>query len=317
MHFNQIHKTLAAIFLGLCFGLILKSFCHADLNLWLQENIFHSVHDMFMHALSMMVPPMIFFSVITGITSMENFVSFGRVIGKFFAISISKVFLMAILGMIFSAIFFSDGLPEALSAIKSDGNEIQQLNFSLRDIIVGIIPSNVIEPFRSGKILQVLFMACFFGVIINKAGDRAHYVKDLIVFMNKFCLDVVNVVIKFMPLMIFFSMADMIIHLGLDVVFSLGKIIFGAAIAAAITLIINGILIGIFGKVSPMIFWKKNSVQHFAFYYDKFKRLFAVYTEILFGKARNRSEIGYVRNSNRNSIQQKQSQLFFWRLWRC
>ncbi len=35
MHFNQIHKTLAAIFLGVCFGLLLKSFCPAEINLWL------------------------------------------------------------------------------------------------------------------------------------------------------------------------------------------------------------------------------------------------------------------------------------------
>ena len=61
------------------------------------------------------------------------------------------------------------------------------------------------------------------GVIINQAGDRAYYVKDLISFLNDFCLDVVNVVVKFMTPMIFFSMAYIIICLWLDIVFSLGK----------------------------------------------------------------------------------------------
>ncbi len=257
MNLNQTQKILASILLGVCFGMILKSFCPEEINLWLQANIFDSVRDMFMPALSMMVPPMIFFSVMTGITGMENSTSLGRIVGKFFAISMSTLLIMAIIGAIFSLIFFSNGLTETLSAITDEYNEIRPVNFSLRDMIVGIIPSDVIEPFRAGKILQVLFMACFFSVIINKADERAHYVKDLIIFMNKFCVDILNVIVKFMPLMILFSMAYMIIHLGLDIMFSLVKIIFGALIGALLTIIVNGILIGVFGNVSPIIFWKK------------------------------------------------------------
>ena len=56
---------------------------------------------------------------------------------------------MAILGVIFSEIFFIDGLTEALSAIKDDGNEIQSANFSLLDNIVGIITGNIVELFNS------------------------------------------------------------------------------------------------------------------------------------------------------------------------
>ncbi len=204
----------------------------------------------------MIVPPMIFFSVMTGITGMDNSTDLGRISGKFFAISMAKLFIIVILGALISEIFFNNGLSEALSAIKTDGNEIQPANFSLRDVIVGIIPSDVIEPFRSGKILQVLFMACFFGVIINKSGDRAYYVKDLISFLNDFCLDVVNVVVKFIPPVIFFSMSDMIMNLGLDIVISLGKIILGGAIGVIVIIIVDGLLIGLFVS-SPLTFWRK------------------------------------------------------------
>lgn len=61
----------------------------------------------------------------------------------------SKFLIMAILGVIFSEIFFIDGLTEALSAIKDDGNEIQSANFSLLDNIVGIITGNIVELFNS------------------------------------------------------------------------------------------------------------------------------------------------------------------------
>lgn len=253
---KQNFLTFACLFGGIFFGIFLKNFCGEDFNFFIEENILKSVREMFINGLSMMVAPLIFFSVISGITNIKDPNEVGRIGSKLVFISIAKGFVMVLLGVFFALILFENGIPELVSLISNSQN-FEPANFSLREMIVGIVPNNLVAPFAKGNILEVLFLACFFGIVINRSGERAHYVKELIIFFNQFCIDAMNIIIKLTPIVVFASMAAVTLTLGTDLFLLLFKIIFGAAFGAVITIFINGIAAGIVGKFSPIKFIKK------------------------------------------------------------
>ncbi len=97
-------------------------------------------------------------------------------------------------------------------------------------MITGIIPANLIQPFATGNVLQMLFLACFFGIIVNRAGERANVVKELIEFFNFFFMDVMSVVVKFIPFVVFISMVQLMLTIGMDALLSLGIVIVANAL---------------------------------------------------------------------------------------
>ncbi len=130
-------------------------------------------------------------------------------------------------------------------------------DFSLRDMLVGVIPKSFLTPFVSGSILQVLFLACFLGVMINRAGDRAMMAKEAIEFLNRLCMDMIGVVVQFIPLLVFASMAHLMISTGLDALLPLGKVLLGAVLGLALVFLVCAAFAAVFGGASPVSFLQK------------------------------------------------------------
>ena len=78
---KAIYMTLVGIILGVLIGVALKTTCSAETVLWIENNITSPVGTLFMNAMMMMAPPVVFFSIINGLTSMSETVDIGK-IGK-------------------------------------------------------------------------------------------------------------------------------------------------------------------------------------------------------------------------------------------
>lgn len=108
-----------------------------------------------------------------------------------------------------------------------------------------------------GSILQVLFLACFVGVMINRAGDRAMPIKEAIEFLNRLCMDMIDVVVQFIPLLVFASMAHLMLSTGLDALLPLGKVLIGDVIGLGLVFLICAAFVAAFGGKPPIPFLKK------------------------------------------------------------
>ncbi len=253
---KQTGKVFAALALGIVSGLLMKACLNEATIRWIDRMIFGSAQELFMNALLMMVAPMVFFAVLSGITGISDTADVGRLGGRLIGFSLVKLLVTSAIGIAAGALLFPDAAPELLSTIPEGG---ETPDFSLRDMLVGIIPRSMLTPFVSGSILQVLFLACFLGVMINRAGDRALMAKDAIEFLNRLCMDMIDVVVQFIPLLVFASMADLMLTTGLDALLPLGRVLIGDIVGVVLVFLVCAAFAMAFGGASPVSFLRKLS----------------------------------------------------------
>lgn len=248
---------LSAAVLGCVLGYLAQVFLDTQTMVFLETNFLTPVRKFILNVLMMLVAPLIFFSVVAGFSNMSDAADLVRFGGKLSILSMAKM-------AVFVAFFLAVGawcgpLPEgSLSMLESaDASDVQPASFSIVDVLVGISPGNIVSPFLSNNLLQVLFMACFFGTLLAKAGDRAAGIRENIDFFNRFFLDAIDVVRPFLPLLVGVSMMQMLMRIDPAMLISYGKLFVVAAMVFPISILLSALLVMVVGRLSPIPYIKK------------------------------------------------------------
>ena len=135
--------------------------------------------DGFIKLVKMIITPVIFLTVVTGIAGMADLKAFGRVGAKAMAYFLTFSTLALAIGLLVGNIAQPGaGLnvdPAKLDASKVSGYVQSAHEQTITDFVLHIIPDTAISAFTSGQILQVLFIAILFGValaLIGQAGEK-------------------------------------------------------------------------------------------------------------------------------------------------
>jgi len=130
--------------------------------------------DAFIKIVKMIIAPVIFLTVVTGIASMTNMSRVGRVTGKAMLYFLTFSTLALIVGMIVANIIQpGKGLnidPTTLDNNKVAGYVEKAHDATLTDFFMNIIPKTLVSPLAEGSILQVLFVAVLFGIALRLYG---------------------------------------------------------------------------------------------------------------------------------------------------
>ena len=169
------------------------------------------VGDAFIKAVKMVIAPVIFLTIVTGIAGMRDIASVGRVAGKAFAYFLFFSTLALVVGMIIANVVRPGaGLnidPATLDASKVSEYAEKAHDSTLTGFLTGIIPDSFLSAFVSGNILQVLFVAILFGVALALIGDRGARVLDLLEDVSTAVFKLVAIVMKAAPVGAFGAMA--------------------------------------------------------------------------------------------------------------
>ena len=252
---KQIYYTLFGMFAGTVFGLILASIDAPELISFFDSTLAKSCRTMFLNALNMMIAPVIFFSVISGVTSITNAAEVGRIGGKLMGIYVVTTLFASALSVGIGYMLFSGEVAQIGTVENSQ--EVQSQSISIMSMIVGLIPKNLINPIVNGEMLQIIFVAIFFGICINGLGAKVKILNDIIDSMNSFCLNAIRMIVKVIPVIAFFAMMSLILHVGLDSVFLLGKLILGQLGGSLLMVGVYASILAVLGKISPMPFLRK------------------------------------------------------------
>lgn len=140
--------------------------------------------DGFIKLVKMIIAPVIFLTVVTGIAGMKELGSVGRVAGKAFAYFLVVSTLALIVGLVVAnAVQPGRGMhiaPESLDSAAIAGYAHQAEEASLTGFLLDIIPTTMVSALTDGSILQVLFVAILFGVSLSLVGAHAAPVLDLL-----------------------------------------------------------------------------------------------------------------------------------------
>ena len=163
-------------------------------------SVFDIVGNLFINALKLIVVPLVASSMITGIARIAGDESFGRLGLKTFGFYISTSLLAILIGL-----FFVNIIQPGLSHVVSEGMEISnhaalQTSGGILDVVMSIIPSNIVEVFQ-GQMLGLIFFSLLFGYAISKIDS--HPSSILLGFWHgifQAMLKITHIIMKFLPL---------------------------------------------------------------------------------------------------------------------
>ena len=184
--------------------------------------------DGFIKLIKMIIAPIIFCTVVSGIAGMEDMKKVGRVGGKallYFEVvsSLALVIGLTIVTLVQpGAGFNADVTKLDTKAIASYTTGAKSL--STTDFVMNIIPNSVVDAFAKGDILQVLFFALLFGFALSAFGAKGKPVARFIDQVSHVLFGIVGIIMKAAPIGAFGAMAFTIGKFGLGSLSRLGML---------------------------------------------------------------------------------------------
>lgn len=243
-------KILIGLFLGMLFGVILSKMPGSYIkDTVLLGGIINVIGNGFTKAIKMMVVPLVFVSLVCGVSAMEDIKKLGRIgfktMGFYLMTTAVAICISLALGVL-----LKPGAGLDLGTVASQSTTIAK-NQSLSEIILNMIPSNPIEAFAKGEMLQIIFFAMLTGVSISLVGEKAKPLKKLFECANEVCMKMVSVIMMFAPFGVFALITNTFSTVGADAIGSLVKYILVVLLGLLLhVVVVYGGSLKVFTKVS-------------------------------------------------------------------
>ncbi|MGO4283370.1 dicarboxylate/amino acid:cation symporter [Bosea sp. UNC402CLCol] len=198
--------------------------------------------DAFIKLVKMIIAPVIFLTVSTGIAGMTDMQKVGRVAGKAMIYFLVFSTLALIVGLIVGNLI-QPGTGLHISPASLDAKAVQSYAAKAHDSsVVGflqnIIPDTIVGAFASGDILQVLFFSVLFGLALSMVGERGKPVLDFLQALTSPIFKLVAILMKAAPIGAFGAMAFTIGRYGIGSVANLAMLILTFYLTAAIFILV-------------------------------------------------------------------------------
>ncbi len=231
-------QVLAAILIGGVIGHVWPTFGES----------LKPLGDAFIKLVKMVIAPVIFLTIVTGIAGMRDLGGVGRVAGKAFAYFLVFSTLALIVGLVVANLVQPGrGLnidpasldPGAVAQYAGKAHETTVVGF-----LTGIIPDTFVGAFAGGNILQVLFVSILFGVTLVLTGDAGRPVTSFLEAVSAAFFRLVALVMKAAPIGAFGAFAFTIGKYGIGAIANLAALVATFYLTAAV------FVIGILGIVA-------------------------------------------------------------------
>lgn len=229
-------QVLIGIILGIIVGLLFPAFFQTG----------KIISDVFISLIKMVIAPIIFFTVVLGITGAGNMKKVGRVGGKgilyFEIVSTIALLIGLVVGTFIKpgkGVVLVNTNNEKVAVYVDQGKEMNWVDF-----FTHIVPDNIIGAFAKGDIIQILFFSIFFavGLMMIKKGNEG--IINTFGVINKALFNILHIVMKLSPIGAFGGMAYTMGKFGIGSLLILGKFMltFYITVIIFIFLILNGIM---------------------------------------------------------------------------
>lgn len=209
-------QVLTAIVIGIALGFFMPKIGEA----------MKPLGDGFIKLIKMVIAPIVFCTVVSGITGMQDMKKVGRVGAKTLLYFEIVSTLALIIGLTVISIL-QPGVGFNADISKLDTKALETFttgakSLSTTDFFMNIIPASVVDAFAKGDILQVLFFALLFGFSLSLFGEKGKFVKDLIDQLSHVMFGIVGFIMKLAPIGAFGAMAFTIGKFGVGSLPKLG-----------------------------------------------------------------------------------------------
>jgi len=232
---NLTFQVIIAIIIGINVGIFFPGFAPTA----------KLISQGFINLISMLIAPIIFFTIVLGIAHMGDMKKVGRVGGKallYFEI-VSTVAIA--IGLVVANVLKPGAgmITKASDATKIVGYAEQAKDMNWAEFFLHIIPHNVIAAFAEGNILQILLFAILFGYGLNKLGGEGTSVLNAFDKISKVLFKIMKVIMRLAPIGAFGGMAFSIGTHGLESLVGMAKLMGSVYLTCFlfIFIVLNGI----------------------------------------------------------------------------
>jgi Na+/H+-dicarboxylate symporter len=209
-------QIFIALTLGLIVGIALNQSGNSEYAASLKP-----IGDLFLNGIKMLIVPLIFISLVSGVTSLRDMSTMGRLSFKTLALYLGTTAVAIIIGLALAAVFqpgvgIDLGSAKAVSAAESP---------SLVTTLVGLVPANPVAAFAQGNVLQIIVFAILFGLAITLAGDAAKPVKVFMDSLAEVFYKFTGIIISFAPYGVFALITWVAGTYGFELLAPLAKVI--------------------------------------------------------------------------------------------
>jgi Na+/H+-dicarboxylate symporter len=214
---------------------------------------FKYLGNAFVNLIRMVVIPLIFFSILNGVTNLNDSATFNRIGSKALLYYTLTTIFAVMVGLTFAVVFE----PGIGTNIKLESTVNYSTPNNLLDLLTGLIPTNPIKAMADGNTMQVVLFAFFTGFALINIGERGREVKNFVASSAQLVFKMIELVIKLTPYGVFAIMAWVIGTHGFSIFLSLAKfcaVTFGALFAQYL---LFGLMIILFARLNPIPFYRK------------------------------------------------------------
>ncbi len=254
------NKLTTRIIIGLALGILLGAILHARIGSadQLKEiaGYFSIITDIFLRLIKMIIAPLVFATLVSGIAHMGDTSALGRIGLRTMTWFIAATLVSLSLGLILVNLIQpgSGAPPLPLPALDAKA-DIARGAVNLHDFITHIFPKSVIEAMANNEILPIVVFSLFFGIAMTAVGPAAEPLKKGIDALVAVMLKITDTVMKTAPVAVFAAMASVITVNGLGIIktfaWFVGSFYFGLALLWLILAFAGYLVIG--GRMKALI----------------------------------------------------------------
>jgi Na+/H+-dicarboxylate symporter len=190
------------------------------------------VTDVFLRLIKMIIAPLVFSTLVSGIARMEDAKSIGRVGAKTLGWFISASLVSLTIGLIMVHIIQPGAgmhlaIPDVGPISGKAASAVDMTKFNLKDFVSHIFPKSIVEAMANNEILQIVIFSVFFGTAVSAIEDKAPAVLALVEQVSAIMLKVTGYVMKTAPLAIFAALAATVATQGIGVLVTYAKFVGG------------------------------------------------------------------------------------------
>ncbi|MSR94744.1 dicarboxylate/amino acid:cation symporter [Clostridiaceae bacterium 68-1-5] len=222
-------QIFIALVLGILAGIALTG--HPDI----ATTYINPIGTIFLNLIKWIVTPLVFFSIMAGVISLQDIKKVGSIGGKTilyymcttaFAVTIGLAFANGLKG-IFPVLSTSD--------LKYEGSD----PVSFMETLVNMFPSNFIAPFLDAAMLQVIIGSLLVGFAIMQVGDKGKKAVQAVDTINDICLMVMELILKLSPIGVFCLLCPVVAVNGPSIIGSLAKVL----LVAYVCYVVHGVFV--------------------------------------------------------------------------
>tara|TARA_Y200000002_G_scaffold379263_1_gene388203 strand:- start:282 stop:1508 length:1227 start_codon:yes stop_codon:yes gene_type:complete len=236
-------KIILGLVLGVISGIIFPTFSSAV----------KPIGDLFILSIKMLIVPLIFSSLVVGVTGLKDPKKMGRIGMKTFAMYLFTTAVAITIGLAIGTVM-KPGAGIELATTQTVQTKDAQ---SFSETFLNIIPKNPVKSMADGNVLQIIVFAILFGMALNLSGKPAEPVIKVVDGIAEAMYKLTAMVMELAPYGVFALMAYIAQKYGLDVMLPLAKVLIGVYLGCIIhALVTLGGSVSFLARLNPFKFFK-------------------------------------------------------------